>query len=343
MSDSEQQVADVQSAIDEHLDREQLSLLFDAALNAKNWIAVKIICDMDTPNKPLEADKESILKQAIAQEQWQDVFDIEKTFKKEDYTITQGPLPKSIYTVQLEKLTRDLLKTDDFKVNLENDDYIFTFKNGNEYNWTEIRNYANFQHVTLTEQDFDLFKDFVKVCNRLYRPDLEYFKKEEYKRALYGEYYQQNKELPTPSINFQEMQAINVYTGGFYTEINALLRGTFSDIDSKLKTTRAALITSVFCASGLQKIPETSIIETYRGAKYGSTNEQIERVTAAAQGGTVRLEGFVSSSIDAIESDFQIKPVFYHFKNIRGMYVAPISKLPKEREFLIPPHASKTQ
>lgn len=324
-------------SIEDHADKKALNDLFYNAVAAKNWAAVKIICEMEGPNKPLKANKNELIRQATMNDQWQDIFDIETTFKKDNYTPTQGPLFKSIYTEQLEALARELMQSNEFEIKKMGDEDFFIFENGSEFNWTEIRDFANFQHITLDVDDFCLYANYLESgdIDRIFRSGLEVDKEEEYRLALFnGD--EAKKNLSSPCISFQEMQAINVYTGGFYADMNALLRGTLDVYDNKQKT-RKALITSVLCASGLQKVPETTIVDTYRGAKYGTNSEQAARVRAAALGETIRLEGFVSTSTNNVDPLFQTKPVYFHFTNVRGMNIAPISQVPDEREFLIPP------
>ena len=61
---------------------------------------------------------------------------------EEPYLLTEGPLPKSIYTYQLEDITRQLLNDRDFVFTKENNEDVITI-DGNKYNWTEIIKYAN--------------------------------------------------------------------------------------------------------------------------------------------------------------------------------------------------------
>lgn len=137
------------------------------------------------------------------------------------------------------------------------------------------------------------------------------------------------------------MQAINIYTGIFFDEMNGLMRDEkhkFNYREEDKKTTRSALIQSVVCASGLRKIPSTNINISYRAASLGSENENLKRIEASAQNKTIKLSGFVSTSISKEEAEgFYNKPVFFTFHNLRGAYIEPISQNPEEKEFLIPP------
>ena len=251
----------------------------------------------------------------------------------EPYKLTEGPLPKSMHTYQLEAITRQLLMDKDFTFTKENnEDYITIDKV--KYNWTEIIKYANLDHIELNRHDFRLYSKYIQSVT--VKPSLHPDFEPHYISELYQNYYSNNRELPEPLISFQEMQAINVYTGGFYRQMNDVLRGEF-DFKTEDKTTaREAIIQSIVCASGLRKIPETTITDAYRGGKMPSTVEHNERIKAAEKHGVIQLSGFVSSSTDKGES-FSHKPVDFHFTNLKGAYIAPISQSPHEKEFLIPP------
>ena len=249
------------------------------------------------------------------------------------YTLTEGPLPKSMYTYQLEAIARKLLMDNDFTFNKENNEYYMTIDDI-KFNWTEIIKYANLDQIELNRHDFYLYSKFIRSATE--KPSLHPDFEPHYIRELYQDYYRDNRELPEPLISFQEMQAINVYTGGFYLEMNALLRGEF-DFGDRMKTsTKEAIIQSIMCASGLRKIPETTITDAYRGGKMPSTMEHNERIKAAEKHGVIQLSGFVSSSTDK-EKSFSHKPVAFHFTNLKGVYIAPISQEPSEKEFLISP------
>lgn len=256
---------------------------------------------------------------------------------EERYQTTKGPLPKSRYTDQLEIITRLLLADQDFKTSRENKEYFITINNA-KYNWTEIIQYANLDHIELNEQDFYLYSQFIQHTRN--PPTLDQNDEMRYRKSLYQDYYLNNKPLPDPVISFQEMQAINVYTGELYSEINALLRGK-CDIERLANTkVKELIVQSVFCASGLRKIPETTITDVYR---YGSSRytgkQKNEYIKAAKEHGIIQLSGFISSSTNESSSKSQLleKPTYFHFTNLKGAYIAPISQHPKENEFLMPP------
>ena len=254
---------------------------------------------------------------------------------EEPYLLTEGPLPKSIYTYQLEDITRQLLNDRDFVFTKENNEDVITI-DGNKYNWTEIIKYANLDHIDLNQNDFYLYSVYfptVRMDNL--KPKNETL----YRNELYQDYYNKNQRMPDPEINFQEMRAINVYTGlDFYKKMNALLRGEF-DFKQAKYITKDAIIQSVICASGLRKIPETTVKESYRGAKLPSPEELDGYIKAAKEHGVVSLSCFVSTSIKILNSDnaFDEKPLYFHFTNLKGIYVEPISACPSDKEFLMLP------
>ncbi len=144
--------------------------------------------------------------------------------------------------------------------------------------------------------------------------------------------------MPDAPISFAEMQAINIFTGAEYAKINGLMRDDRSKFNYRivsLAIIRSTLLHSVFCASGLTKLPETHYTQSYRGASLGTEQELQERIKAAAEQGVINLDGFVSTSVSE-ESSFTAKAIHFVFKNLRGAYIAPISQNAHEEEFLIP-------
>ena len=252
---------------------------------------------------------------------------------KDPYELTEGPLPKSTYTYQLEDITRQLLNNKMFSfTKKDNQDYISIGKK--EYNWTDIINYANLDHIELNESDFQLYRKYLKTAR--HPSSLNPYNEILYRRALYDDYYLHNRRIPDPAIRIEEMQAINIYTGEFYKSMNDLLRNEFDFQSNNIFHTKDAIIQSVMCASGLRKIPQTSLKNAYRGGKMPSEKEFQERINAAETQGVIQLSGFVSSSIEKTPL-FEDKPIAFHFTDLKGAYIAPISQNAYEKEFLIPP------
>ena len=334
----------------DQMQKEATATEFNMAKSLGNWEKVAKICQKFWFEKPSNATHAKVSQELMDKadgaygaqkaDYMKSLYDFESHFKSEDYVLTAGPLQKKPETYQLEELMRKLLKNPDFKQESKADGDYFVFSDGTEFNWTKIRENADMQHIQLNEQDMEAYKRFESSYGNPYSAQSNLNRSEEksYRDKLYQEYDQAGRTRPDPPISFQEMQAINIYTGGYYTEMNGLMRDEKSKFDYRTSSPadiRPALIHSVMCASALRKIPETNIQTSYRGAKLGTKQEQRERVEAAAKNGVVELSGFVSTSANE-NAAFGHKPVIFKFQNLRGAYVEPITKVPGEYEFLIP-------
>lgn len=309
----------------EQLDTTSLNALFEQAKQDSRWDLVKAICDLDSNNKPANADMNTVLLDTKNTKKWLDVFMIEKILNKEEVNPVSGPHQKSVWSRDLEHITYQLLLGKDFEF-LEYQDQIYIIIDGTEhFNLTETVKNTNFEHIDLDDQYFVLYRNFMAENNHYCELD----------RSL-TDYYLEKlyPSRPERCISFEEMQAINLYTGGYYCLMNALLRGTYNLKESK-DNTKSTIIQSVMCASGLRKIPVIDIKECYRGISDVSELDICNFIKSAAQNKIISLDGFLSSCSD--EGVARIVQVNFIFKNLKGSYVAPISQHPEEKEFLIPP------
>lgn len=316
---------------------------FDEARATKRWDIIKVICDMDSINKPIEASKEQVLLAAIEAEAWDDVFAIEQAFKGEENYLTAGPLQKSDETRQLEDIARALMRMDAYTITKEDDHCFISFEDRLDgtilpkYDLTKIIERCNFEHIDFSEPDFNLYK--IYMDRHEYPDEAEAYLSPEYEN-LYRDALFQYHDEPVSSkslITFQEMQSINIYSGfRFYKDMNQVLRGSFEFNEYPIYS-RAVIIQSVMCASALRKIPEVIVPFAYRGFDFNSDKERLEHIRAAATKGVVTLSGFVSTSVQAQCSRVTTASAMYRFENLKGVYIAPISKTAMEAEFLMPP------
>ena len=315
-----------------------LETIFNDAFTTKNWLAVKIICNMpeNSGNKPTAAQKKTVLKKVKQSRNTEDIYDVQKIFRDKIYQPVSGPLPKSEYTTQLEQLTRELMKPDGNQLKIRwlpyHDTYL-VLPNGTQYNWSKIRQFANLQHITLNGNDFELYKQYVSRLSNTdtWKPRLNHAHVESYRSQL-NKFNAANHSFdPDDEIRFEEMQAINVYTGPRYNEINAILRD-----DRQNNSLRHAVIASVIAASGVRKLPATVIKDTYRKTSVFNLEEQIQ---AAAERGVVSISGFVSTSTNqgAFPLNGPAASMKFHYTKVTGIYIAPISQYPGESEFLMLP------
>lgn len=333
---------------------QQTSQRYEDAIEVEDWITVADICQKFWFEKPEVADLSILASDLMAIGRPDILFELEEAIKKANYQLSHGPLVKVQETYQLEELTRKLIRDGDFVINtIDGVDY-FEFADGERFNWTLIRDHADLQHISLSQEDLDAYNQFEDSdiphteVSKLNESKADY-----YRDQLYETSEKQGKTRPNPPISFAEMRAINIYSSGFYSQMNGLMRGDlkkFNHRKADKSVTREALIRSVVCASGLRKLPETTIKESYRGASLGSKQAQQQRMKAAATKGIEKLDGFISTSTSetVVQKAFDEKPVIYKFRNLRGAYIAPISVYPEEEEFLIPQtqvqitHYSKT-
>jgi len=284
-------------------------------------------------------------KLASKDEQWNTLYSTEIASHQENYVLTAGPHPKSFYTRQLEDITRALLQGKSFEIHQENNQTYILIDDVHLFHWTDIIAHANLEHIELNQDDFVLYQNYMQNSKRGYggliRCTLAKSSEDYYKEQLYSRYLaKMSNEGHTPKypdsvISFEEMQAINIYTGEGYRNMTDLLRGVFSFNNEKPDVIKDAIIQSVLCVSGLGKVPVIDIDESYRGSRQVSNAEHLQRVQAAANHGVVPITGFISSTLDknvAFKKDIQ-----FHFKNLKGVDITSISQIPTEKEFLIPP------
>lgn len=236
----------------------------------------------------------------------------------EEYLLTEGPLPKSIYTCQLEALTRKLLNNIPFKI-MPGTSFILFENEEHPYNLKHIFKYANLEHLRFEEQDFEGY--------------LGYLKKGSLKSSNLGEGAESLRRFNYPDLHVAEMHAINIYTSSYYRSMNALLRGQYSF--SKAKSTKDVILHTVFCGSALSKVPDNKVERSSRGESIYDQNLLNQKVNLAKTKGVTEFSGFVSTGIG--EYGGYVGSVKYIFTNLRGKYVSPLSHYPNEREYLIPP------
>lgn len=319
-------------------DQKILDERFTFALKTKNWDVVVMISRLNSDIKPKAANVTALLAQATDQKRWNDVFGLQKALTTQYHVLTSGPLIKSLATIELENLYRKLAKEANFQITVEGRDEYYTFSDGTKFNWTNIRKNANFNHVTLNKEDFDLYSGYLKEGDIRSCTITE--KNEKQKReALYKANIGQSQSDSNLEITLQEMQAINIYTsdGSKYKNMNALLRGSLESQNSDI---RSALIHSVMCASGLRKIPQTEIKLVYRLETFDTQERRLSEIRAAAEKGVITFNGLVSTSTTDDAYKLENAVVIYELSDVKGIYIAPLSQEKGELEFLM---SSNTQ
>jgi hypothetical protein len=304
---------------------------------------------------------------------WVKFYNINRLFPEAPTPLEEGPLMLNDETKQLMALTKDLMNPEN-KFSIESrdstavddkeaKDHFIVFANGKEYNWSQIQKFADFQHTVLDDEHLSMFarymqsalvpdeakpqfhidaSELTEMKQQLGTTDDAIACREFFLRKLYADDLATLATTPKSDlISFQEMQAINAYTSGFYTKINGCMRDVDYVTKGEHNTVRAAIINAVFCASGLSKIPQKPIAETYRGCEL-TLDELDAYITAAASSKTENFKGFrgFMSSSTTPEASFN-KNTVLRFTKLRGAEISCLSKSPGEKEYLIPPSQIK--
>ncbi len=246
--------------------------------------------------------------------------------------LTHGPVQKNMYSYMLEHLIKKMLA--DEKVSIKKNDKgetILCFT-AETYNLTKVLKFANLSHVFFEADDFERYDKFVSAKTRIYNP---HFRR--------GDNPSEPPDDPQFShLHNAEKKAINLYTQGctqtfgVFGKINQILRGT-SRIN-KLDELREILFASVFCASGVSKIPTKPLHykKAYRYEWKFDSKVHEERIQLATEKGLCMLNGFFSCSRSSAEIHHD-GPVKWEVSNLRGSDIGALSYFPEEKEHLIPP------
>ncbi len=263
------------------------------------------------------------------------LFEIKRRIPQNNATaLIQAPLNISQDTQNLMKVAADLLNDQISDVKIENDKYILYYKNGETFDLSECIANANLSHVSFS--DADLHKKFVDFAYREglnhIHPDSELIRGDqkanpEYFRKLDPD----NTKLS--HLSDAEIAGINIYTT-YSEEMNDFLEGKmqFGNIE-KLKE---VVLSSLFCAAGLNKTPVENYHTTYRGSS--STGASLEEKKRLAITGELYYEkGFTSTSFGTAMEDWIKSSALIFTGGILGQNISLISCYPKEKEILILP------
>ena len=181
----------------------------------------------------------------------------EKFFRYEDRKrlLEQGPLPKSVYTVALERIfERILTAPENIQIEKINDQVLIIFKDTQAvYNLSEILLHANFDHIQLDESLLKKYIDYVAGNLEL---------RESFSGAFSRTLFEESE------LSMAELFAIYYYTEGAsasdqdkkaYRLINGLLRSP-----EKINTDKIAegILHAVVLASALKKLPHAQAEKT---------------------------------------------------------------------------------
>ncbi|KTD50866.1 ADP-ribosyltransferase [Legionella quateirensis] len=284
----------------------------DEAVSQRNW---KRFSQLLARKEPISKSiRETASKFILEDDRWDVGFQLEKGLSEGEYVLTQGPLMKSIQTKQLEELTHKLLTLTNFKMIHSDNSDVLRFDTGEEFNLTDIFKFADLSHLSLSASDYA-----------------------QYEQLINPGFISWGKKLQSkfPDLTIAEMAAIHRYTGSGYIGMNSLLREKYPYSTASTSILRSVICHTVMCASGLSKTPDSNIPVCYRGEQLYDKEEHYKRIQAAAVHGVIQLSGFVSTSVQNSKA-FSCN-VQFSITNLKGKYIAELSAVPHEKEFLILP------
>jgi hypothetical protein len=287
-------------------------------------------------------------------EQNQDLVDKLKGIEENAVQLEYGPLNKNVYTYAFETLVSAFLNHQSDKtapaIEFEvRGSILFATYKGEEFNVSEILQYANLNHVSLNTDDEKAYHQFITNGSSDQTPSLP-----DVDGIPTAEQYSEcEKASSKPNalnhLNWAEKSAINIYTGGFYSTCNKLLRGSAEHMSNHDSTKIGETLAHIaFASSGLNKVSVEKPLQTFRVEEKFSEDYVNNRVEAVEKGGLITQEmAFISTSHAPIADNMHkemieegleggvITGIVY--TGVIGKYVSSISKKPDEMEYLIPP------
>ncbi len=245
------------------------------------------------------------------------------------FNLAYGPLNKSIFTQELELVTKLILNKPDavklkIKENIDQKSHVHATIGNVELNLSNLFKKANFSHIEFNKTDSNLY---LKQIN-------QHFNNYEI------QHYFAPHEIHNNKLTTAEIMAIQGYTGSDYYNINNLLYDKASQFSylgqSGLKN---VVLETMMLASGLNKIhPITEVdLPSYRGEKT-PYHEILERIDVIDNGGgIIPTKAFNSTSLDPdVAKAFSVSSII-HFDGLYGKNVVDFSHFVGEQELLLPP------
>lgn len=267
---------------------------------------------------------------------------------------------KNVETELLEQLIKNLLKDFDSVKFVKKDNRYLAISGGKLYQFSTLLERANFNLISLREEDFKGYQNLIDNNQLLHQP---YLQTSGYKPSE-RDFDQADPEHLCRTLSFAEKEAINVYTGNFYRSINALMRGQIDDainynylLPSMLtpqakanQTIKEGLLHIALAVSGLNKLPDyippngpdgKPAKYLYRAEGYVPDDVLAKRKWSVLQGGEITIEmGFISAAFEKPAGGFfnENAQAAILIKNLKGKKVTPLSQFGNtEREILLPP------
>ncbi len=264
-----------------------------------------------------------------------------------DIPLPAGPLVKNGYTSDYEELMKGMLAGDTFTASVVNQQTIITM-NGNSYNLPEIIKYANLNHLELSDADKAAYMDMLNNhCATLEFPPCYSSGSTLVEVRDPADIQQLNATFDVhpelQALSVPERMALNIYTTGFYDDVNPFLR------NGNPKNLYSHYLRELICHAGvaivgLNKISDDKVALSFR-AEHSDPNNippyMQNRIDAAKTGGVTVEMNFISTAQENPSLDFGDPDtpggVGIIFKELKGKNVRNLSAYPHEREFLMPP------
>lgn len=283
------------------------------------------------------------LRKSIPEEQIID--EIKKRISQNNTNaLIAGPLNISTDTQNLMRVAADFLNDQISEVKIENNKYILYYENGNTFDLSACISNANLSHISFDEKD--LHQKFVDFAYRQGSTDSTYkdFNKiHPYMRrgggtSVVPEFFRTLDPDGTKlsHLSDAEIAGINIYTNEYFDAMNDFLEGKIKVSIGSVIRLKEVILSSVFCAAGLNKTPIKTYHTSYRGSS--SQGDALEKKKQLAKDGAIVYEkGFTSTSSGAAMKDWVDSSALIFMDGVLGQDVSLISAQPGEREVLIIP------
>ncbi|MGI4775366.1 MAG: hypothetical protein ACRYE9_00270 [Janthinobacterium lividum] len=198
-------------------------------------------------------------------------------------------------------------------------------------NLNELLSKVNFNHLALSGQDISMYSQHVASKLAPITP-------EGYKR-LFDYHYMQNPNSKEKEflnqLDHGEKQAIQIYSGNDYKEINAVLRGQAVTKSLSSEKIVESLMHAAVASHGLNKLPDVELPRTVRIQDDYELNELIDN---ASQHKVTLESAFISTAdqFSQFATDLFKGNVRIIYENVKGKKVDALSIAP-ENEYMIPP------
>ncbi|MDI1352160.1 MAG: hypothetical protein PSV35_05225 [bacterium] len=250
-----------------------------------------------------------------------------------NYLPEEGPLPKSNATYLYEDLVRQLMRGAKFTSELGSDGQMIHIEGGESYNITQIMTHADLSHLNFTKADLIEYETYCHKTSEV-KPEVT----DEHDQPIYpsNEFFQHaDKTALFSQMSYAEKLAINIYTTNYYNQLNPFMRGAFTFNDKTIGNQRDVIIHAAILGKALGNKNNSALDSSFRYEGVYDEALLSKRISISQNGGAEIIKGFISTAKRPAATFKNIVAITY--TQLKGIYVAPLSRFPHEREFLIPP------